>query len=61
LNRRTTLLGWDLFAAAAALLIVERIPAFRRDFFCRLPIIGDRYAAYRVNEEDEGGEEMDQD
>jgi len=42
-----------VFASAVAVLLVERIPAFRRDIFSKLPIIGDRYAEYRVPEEED--------
>lgn len=46
------MVGWGVFAGAVAFFLVERIPAFRRDIFSKLPVIGDRYAAYRVHEEE---------
>lgn len=55
-HRRTTLAGWGILAGTVAVFLVERIPAFRRDIFCKLPLIGDRYAAYRVHEEEESVE-----
>lgn len=49
--------GWALMGGTAALFLAERIPNFRRDFFCKLPVIGDYWAEYRVTEEaEEGGE-----
>lgn len=47
------MIGWGLVAGTAVVFLVERIPAFRRDIFCKLPIIGHRYDAYRVHEENE--------
>lgn len=39
--------GWGLMAGAAAVFLVERIPNFRRDLFCKLPVIGEHWAEYR--------------
>lgn len=55
-RRKTTLAGWGILAGTVAVFLVERIPAFRRDIFSKLPLIGDRYAAYRVHEEEESVE-----
>lgn len=44
--------GWCLMAGAAAVFLVERIPNFRRDIFCKLPLIGDHWAEYRSTEDD---------
>lgn len=49
--------GWGLLAGTLAIFFVERIPNFRRDFFSKLPIIGDRYAEYRVVESSKDKEE----
>lgn len=43
--------GWGLMAGTAAIFLVERIPNFRRDIFCKIPIIGDHWAEYRSTEE----------
>ncbi len=43
--------GWGMMAGAAALFLVERIPNFRRDFFCKIPVIGEHWAEYRSTEE----------
>jgi hypothetical protein len=45
--------GWTLAAGIAASFFVERIPYFRTNVFCKIPILGDRYAAYRVEESSE--------
>ncbi len=47
------MIGWGLFAGTAVVFLGERIPAVRRDVFSKLPLIGDRYASYRVHEEEE--------
>lgn len=49
-------MGWGVVAGVAAVFLVERIPAFRRDVFCKIPLIGDRWAEYRVHEEEAEGE-----
>lgn len=45
--------GWGLMAGTAAVFLAERIPNFRRDLFCRLPLLGARWAEYRVPADDE--------
>jgi hypothetical protein len=52
-NYQEMAVGWALMAGAAAFFLVERIPNFRRDLFCKLPVIGERWAEYRAHEEEQ--------
>jgi hypothetical protein len=45
--------GWGVFATCAALFFGERIAILRRDFFCRIPILGSRWENYRACESTE--------
>lgn len=59
LTRSGAVVGWGIAAGFAALFLTERLPMFRRDIYSRIPLLGDRYADYRVEDEEasEDGEE----
>ncbi len=50
-------MAWGVTAGLAALFITERLPMFRRDLYCKIPLLGARYADYRSADEDEAAEQ----
>lgn len=53
LKRSGALAGWGLCAGVAVFFLAERIPMFRSDVMCKIPILGRRYEDYRHIEEEE--------
>jgi len=46
------LVPWALPAGIAVLFFAERLPMVRRDFFCKLPLVGDLYEEYKNMDSD---------
>lgn len=51
--------SWALAGGLALAFLGERLPMLRRDVFSALPLIGGHWAAYRVVEQGEDGEDGD--